>query len=252
MVRKRDSQRSKLYRWENEAFTGKYGEVLSLEECRVLAHEAIARYGFTRQPVIKDGRGHRNATGSIHEIVLPKWARNKLVVLHEAAHAIVSLLKERHNVPAGTWASHGPEFARVLTSLLDAYKVSAKTPGISAQSLARKAGVKVAPPGGLVPMPATSFKRWLAARAEIDALDVRRRALDAERTALKDSYLQSAKAARGEAQRATAAKRARGKALAAARGGFPAAADVGRPTADFGHALGARLSSMFSDPTENY
>jgi hypothetical protein len=238
-MRVRDSQRSKLYAWENATFAGKYGETMSLDECRVLAYEAIGRYGFTNQPAVKDGRGRRSAGANSHEIDLPKWARNRFVVLHEVAHTLTSLLETRHGVPRNSWAAHGAEYTRIFVSLLQAYGVEPKTgTGISIQSLARKAGLKVAPPGGLVPMPVTTWKRWRAAQAEltalaakrkalVEALDKQRVALDGEAALLKDQYLRSAKAARGEANRAAADRRARGRALVAARGsgfGVPAKA----------------------------
>lgn len=225
-VKARDSQRSKLYKWEAATFV-KSGEDLTLDQCKVLAHEAVSRYGFTNFPVIKDGRGRRNAGGSEYEIDLPRWARNRFVVLHEAAHAIVDMLARRHNVPRSTWAGHGAEFTRVFVSLLDAYGVKPKTGQVgTAAVLARRAGLKVAAPGGLVPMPATQFKRYNAAVAAVAAVEAERRALAAklnvaenERTNLKSAYIAEAKTARGAANRAAADRRARGKALAASRGG---------------------------------
>lgn len=228
-MRTRDSQRSKLYAWENATFVGKYGEVLTLDECRVLAYEAINRYGFTHQPAVKDGRGRRSAGANGHEIDLPKWARNRFVVLHEVAHTLTTLLENRHGVPRGSWAAHGAEYTRIFVSLLDAYGCERK-PGHegTAASLARRAGLKVAPPGGLVPMPVTAWKRWRAVQAALAGLAAKRKAaieafdqqrVSLESALLQDQYLRSAKAARIAATRAQAERRARGRALVAARGG---------------------------------
>lgn len=216
-MRLRDTQRQKVYDWENKTFAGKHGETLTLDECTVLVHKALRRYGITSTVPVKDGRGHRWARGGAREIELPRWARNELVVLHEAAHAVVDFLERRHGV---TVSAHGPEFMRVFVSLLDAFGVKPKDPaqrGVSIASLARKA-VRVAPPGGWVPMPATLHRKWEALLAERKTLLARDVEIGRGIVETRDAYLRSAKAALIEAKAATEARRARGRAQATLHG----------------------------------
>jgi len=99
--RARDSQRSRVYRAEREAFDFD-GPLMSLGECVDLIHLAFARYfPGSRVPLVADGRGRRRAGGSSSRISLPRWSRLRWVVLHETAHAVIP--------PRAAW--HGPEFA---------------------------------------------------------------------------------------------------------------------------------------------
>ncbi len=50
----------------------------------------------------------------------PRWARNKPVVLHETAHAILDFHTGRQ------FASHGPEFATLLLDLFARYAKAEK------------------------------------------------------------------------------------------------------------------------------
>ena len=91
---------------------------------------------------MRDGRGRRAACYLYRgnrkrpHIKLPKWARRKWVVCHEAAHAIVRHDKE--GVPA-----HGAYFMRVYIDLLvqhcghdlNALEGSAKIAGIKVMQL---------------------------------------------------------------------------------------------------------------------
>ena len=58
---------------------------------------------------VKDGRGRRSAGGSFDAgfITIPKYSRNRHIVLHELAHTIIEF----------RFAAHGPEFCRVLLDL---------------------------------------------------------------------------------------------------------------------------------------
>lgn len=217
-MRLRDTQRQKVYNWENTTFAGKHGETLTLNECTALVHKALRRYGIRSTVPVKDGRGHRWARGGSHEIELPKWARNPVVVIHEAAHAVVDFLERRHDVQV---AAHGPEFVRVYVSLLDVFGVKPKDPakqGINIASLARGAGLKVAPPGGWVPMTTTVYRQWEAAlTARATALAAVAKA-EEEMRLTGDAYLGSSRRALLDAKAATEARRARGRRQAALHG----------------------------------
>lgn len=128
MTKKRDTQRSKVYRAE-EALKSLVGsEGLTVPECQALidkwASSAYLRRHYPQASVrceVRDGRGHRRAvyyseyavqeagffTGWRPVIHLPKWARSKLVLAHEYAH---------HLAPEG--AKHDHEWAALYLYLV--------------------------------------------------------------------------------------------------------------------------------------
>jgi len=64
----------------------------------------FSKSGISNYIRVGDGRGRwRTACGSINEIKLPKFARDKIIILHEIAH---SATLRTH--PDAAW--HGPEF----------------------------------------------------------------------------------------------------------------------------------------------
>jgi putative metallohydrolase (TIGR04338 family) len=117
-VRPRDSQRSKLYAAEHAIPGGK--RYTTVAECQafvdsVLDRKLVQRHypsamderwyhdGRHYRIEVRDGRGHRNATGCAGTRIIqaPKWARSQRVLLHEMAHVLVG---------QGV-AAHGWEFA---------------------------------------------------------------------------------------------------------------------------------------------
>jgi hypothetical protein len=128
MRKPRDSQRQAVYDWEKRAglWTQRpsQSELLSLAECRTLVERVWVGYtGNTKNvPVLKDGRGRRRAAyhWDDNSIRMPKWSRQAGMVVHEVAHAIMSWKAEgaaRMCIDAEKFASHGPEFVRVLCEL---------------------------------------------------------------------------------------------------------------------------------------
>ena len=92
-VRPRDFQRARVYRWEAEHVFPLAADRLTLEQCRALVERAYrwreapgSRPGWA-PPTVTDGRGRRHACGSRTAIKLPRWARTRAVVLHEAPTA---------------------------------------------------------------------------------------------------------------------------------------------------------------------
>ena len=95
--KKRDFQRSKVYKAEDEAFTelgmykGDEPEFKTTDECKKWIKENVLPllkdYGI-KKVVVKDGRGRRRAGafGDRMTITLPKWSRRRWVILHEMAH----------------------------------------------------------------------------------------------------------------------------------------------------------------------
>ena len=105
----RDNQRTAVYRWE-DVVKKQFPEVvepMTLDECKALVQQVWNDYRPDAEPpTVYDGRGRRRASGSRWRIMLPVWARTKLVVLHEIGH---SLQKSE------PW--HSPEFARLCLEL---------------------------------------------------------------------------------------------------------------------------------------
>ena len=131
-ARPRDSQRSKVYAWENEVLKPQRGE-LTFDECRELVRRVWAAYRpGERPPTLADGRGTRHGFGSRQRINLPLFTRNRPYVLHKTAHSLLS----------GTGlAWHGPAWLRLYVELL-ARLASFQRAALLAS--ARAAGLKVA------------------------------------------------------------------------------------------------------------
>ena len=123
MSRPRDSQRSKVYKAEVEAFPGIHEAAWgTLDECEAFAERVKATdYWQSNDGWMKvsfgDGRGRRRACykGAFRRVCLPKWARNRWVIVHEMAHC---LTHKTHgmDVPAhgSTFCTHYAHLAREL------------------------------------------------------------------------------------------------------------------------------------------
>ena len=89
---------------------------MTLKECQQFVDKVLARkyvqanYPWHLPIVVHDGRGRRNACATFrhwnYAILLPKWARNEFVILHEIAHHI------------SRGDGHGPQFATCLLDLV--------------------------------------------------------------------------------------------------------------------------------------
>lgn len=123
----RDSQKSKLYAWENrECDALRYDHkhecvpTMEISEIKKLVTRVARDYGLSHRKVrVKDGRGRRAACYSANEraIKLPRWARREVVVLHELAHWLVQVMLYRQ----ASIASHGKEFTGIFMELLRRY-----------------------------------------------------------------------------------------------------------------------------------
>jgi hypothetical protein len=113
--RPRDFQRRRIYAWEAAVLAPTSGCRLSLAACEDLI-EAVFRWherpapgdGSWRPPTLGDGRGRRHACGSRQVIKLPRWARTRIIVLHECAHGMSD-------------DGHGPNFVRAYVTLLETF-----------------------------------------------------------------------------------------------------------------------------------
>ncbi len=130
-MRERDNQKSKVYHWEQTyLFKLKTNTSLSLTSCeKIITDVCLARN--IRVPTIKDGRGRKTACACYSSVSLPRWARNKVITLHEVTHTILD---------NGVRAWHGPEFAALFIELLDKYNVSHRKQSVAC---AKKCGVKI-------------------------------------------------------------------------------------------------------------
>jgi putative metallohydrolase (TIGR04338 family) len=115
----RDSQRSRVYKADDvlEAFAKPLPSVADVEAYakRLFKSKRLAkkypRAGW-RPPVVADGRRNRDASGSTWQIVIPRWARNEAVVLHELAHTISMREYGRHI------AGHGWQYASTFLDVV--------------------------------------------------------------------------------------------------------------------------------------
>ena len=120
-MRLRDSQRSKVYAWEDREFGGTAGDgaqpKMELAEIQQLADRVRRDYGIRSRIEVMDGRGRRRACYSpgLNAIKMPRWSRMRYSVLHELAHAVEYLKWP------GRAAWHGREFVGIYMELLRRY-----------------------------------------------------------------------------------------------------------------------------------
>jgi len=122
MKRKRDSQRSRVYRAERTVPPDKFFN--DIEEVREYVDKIVSsrwwknRYPWVKKVFVEHRTRGCNALGyapslfcTAGRISLPRWAWNNITVLHELAHTVV--------IPRPTIASHGPEYCKTLLALVD-------------------------------------------------------------------------------------------------------------------------------------
>ena len=121
----RDSQRSKIYAWENREFNAAGTKwcsdepQMTIAEIKKLVTVVAREYGLTPRKVrVLDGRARRSACYSSGEraIKMPRWSRRRYIVLHELAHWIEWVL-----CPVMDTAAHGREFTGIYMVLLCRY-----------------------------------------------------------------------------------------------------------------------------------
>ena len=126
------------------------------------------RGGWLGPPGVRDGRGHRNATGGPSLVTMPRWARSTHILLHELAHTICS----RH-YPRNSIAAHGWQFAECYAYLVKLFM------GADAHDSLRAAyrhnGVRSRPPRKRAPL---SPERRAELTAQLAAARERRKELE--------------------------------------------------------------------------
>lgn len=118
-MRGRDNQRSRVYAWERaasktaqlEMYMGEMELADAIEWATPIWRSERGRVGLAKvkAPTIERPHwGQRRALAhSDHRITLPRWARNRWVVLHELAHRLTPYDE-----------AHGPRFVGVLIGLV--------------------------------------------------------------------------------------------------------------------------------------
>lgn len=131
-MRVRDSQRARVYKAERAAgFDAMGQEFQTVEECQKFVNKvtgsAFWRTVYAgptglflsegkvlvqgRNVVVKDGRGSPHGRAGRYEIDLPRWSRNRWVILHELAHVARPTAREGA-------AAHGREFCSIYLKLV--------------------------------------------------------------------------------------------------------------------------------------
>lgn len=151
-MRERDSQRSRVYRAENKAFSSQPEASTWLETTADI--ERYLRYVVSlkrvtdswpvlKQPVaVHDGRGLTRASANQWSITMPNIYRKKWIVLHELSHVI-----HQRQVSTCRSAFHGWQYAEIYLRLVllvlgreahDALKASFKAHGVKYKEPAKR------------------------------------------------------------------------------------------------------------------
>jgi len=105
MAKKRDYQRSKVYRAQGCLLGSKRFEDLQVVQAycdKIINSQAWkARWPNKNMVLLKDGRGTRTAWGRNGfqgriELNLPKWARTERTIIHELAHGVTPTSEPAH------------------------------------------------------------------------------------------------------------------------------------------------------------
>lgn len=117
--RQRDSQRSKVYKWERGFFYNTYevnyigDNKLSLEKCQELVNHIYRTFDIL-PPKVKEGRYGCSAWANEFFISLPSWARTKPIVIHECSHGLTDMW-----FPGS--AGHGVEYVGIFYKLISIF-----------------------------------------------------------------------------------------------------------------------------------
>ncbi len=140
LVSARDNQRQRLYNAETALAGSAHGrrmetvpELQAYVDAIMASRWFKARWGAWGGIRVKDGRGRRSACAmGQHEVRMPCWSRNEMVLLHEVAHCLAPVMK----------ANHGPEYAGIFLALVRQYMGPAAA--VSLRASFREHRVKVA------------------------------------------------------------------------------------------------------------
>ena len=128
----RDTQRSKVYAAELEAFPTMNRVGMSFEQTKayvkiVISSDYYAAHKGWKRIKVKDGRGCRSALyfPCQRAVALPKWSRTPHVIIHEMAHALTHRTVDDSVGHHGTFCTHYANMIAELVSLDDAQRLVA-------------------------------------------------------------------------------------------------------------------------------
>lgn len=103
-----------VYLWEDKTLHCWYRRhpALTLQQCKDFVKEISDKFDIV-SPIVKDGRGCRQATATRHVIQMPRFSRCKIIVLHEMAHVIQYEIRDE--------SDHEEEFVDIYVCLLEMY-----------------------------------------------------------------------------------------------------------------------------------
>lgn len=113
----RDSQRSKLYKAEDQCWPGHKNAKhnMSLEDVKGIVRGITTspwwkeRVGESQWDItVDDGRGHRSAMAYYRRITMPRFARSMSIILHELTHILTK-----------KGPSHGREYAKNYLAMVE-------------------------------------------------------------------------------------------------------------------------------------
>lgn len=117
MARPRDSQRSKVYKAEGNIAQGEMKA--QMVDLQAFVNKVVGsawwkrHYPNVQRITATDGRRRRRASAFplTRKIVMPKWSRSEMIILHEIAHIVTPT----------QYAWHGPEYCKVYLELVKVF-----------------------------------------------------------------------------------------------------------------------------------
>lgn len=113
MIGQRDSQKSKVYAWEDQHVIGRREEIVPFDRCQDIVNYAWAQMGWEYPPRVREQNPLKKTSGSANRlnVYLPKRGAKTTVIIHELAHTATALVD-------GGSERHGPEFVGVYMHML--------------------------------------------------------------------------------------------------------------------------------------
>lgn len=132
-----DKQQDAVYAWEWEGLNLPDTEDWIPAQVQRFINRVWRAYFDSPPPQFDDGRGRSTAYArGDFTLCLPRWARNRSLVLHELTHAMLWKISPR------LVEGHGPEYVRLYIELMDEWGV---TPRDRAEKKAKEFKLKMAP-----------------------------------------------------------------------------------------------------------
>lgn len=108
------AQTQLVYKWEDSHLVHRYGSSVTIPETVQFVDMVWDSFNLQTSlvPSVCDGRGSPHARAYPQMIHLPKWGRNYVVLSHELAHCLCSLIDHDHNM------GHGGIFLHLYFTIL--------------------------------------------------------------------------------------------------------------------------------------